>query len=384
MKKILLFMTMAAMMIGCQMSEMDTPYEGVSKLKTVTLSADMPSDDTKAALSTRNGHFSWQANDQISVLATDGKFYTLTLASGADTHQGVFSGQIPDGYTLTTVAAYPAFATDGSENTVYDAANGKLKYTIPVEYDYVDGNTNVPMVASVTEGSTPSDVVASFKQIGGVIRFPINAMPKEAKVVLTVKDIVVGATYEVVPSEAGTTELKGKSNKGVTNTVTVNYSSDVAGRTAEVNFPVPTGVYKDFSLEVFDAEGKSLVKKDYNVEKTINRATLLIMDAIDAGPMTISEVWPFFVDARVLFSKFAGVEKYAIYIDDIKNPVVVRGEELDGNMSALIGGDFAHNSTHTIRVAKVVDGLADEATMSEPVTFTSLIMISPLSSVETT
>ena len=80
-------MTMAAMMIGCQMSEMDTPYEGVSKLKTVTLSADMPSDDTKAALSTRNGHFSWQANDQISVLATDGKFYTLTLASGADTHQ---------------------------------------------------------------------------------------------------------------------------------------------------------------------------------------------------------------------------------------------------------------------------------------------------------
>ena len=364
-------MTMAAMMIGCQMSEMDTPYEGVSKLKTVTLSADMPSDDTKAALSTRNGHFSWQANDQISVLATDGKFYTLTLASGADTHQGVFSGQIPDGYTLTTVAAYPAFATDGSENTVYDAANGKLKYTIPVEYDYVDGNTNVPMVASVTEGSTPSDVVASFKQIGGVIRFPINAMPKEAKVVLTVKDIFIGGTYEVVPSEAGTTELKGQSIKGLTNIVTVNYSSDVAGRTAEVNFPVPTGVYKDFSIEVFDAEGKSLVKKDYNIEKTINRATLLIMDAIDAGPMTISEVWPFFVDARVLFSKFAGVEKYAIYIDDIKNPVVVRGEELDGNMSALIGGDFAHNSTHTIRVAKVVDGLADEATMSEPVTFTT-------------
>lgn len=370
-RHLLTLITLAAALIGCQMEEFDNGYNPESNLKKVRLTATMPSVDTKAALATRNGHFSWQENDQISVLATDGKFYTLSLASGADTHQAVFEGSISESASMTTVAVYPPMLENGADNTIYDAATGKLTYTLATEYDYVEGNTNVPMIATIAEGSTPETATASFKQIGSVIRFPINALPKKAKIVLTVKNNIIAMPYEVVPSEAGTTELSATSINGVTNTVTVNYASDYAGRTAEINIPVPTGVYGECAIEVFDENGESLVQKDYDLNREIKRATLLIMNAIDAGPMTISEVWPFFVDARVLFSKFAGVDKYAIYIDDIVNPVVVRGEEVDGNMQALIGGDFAHNSTHTIKVAKVVDGIADVKSMSEPVTFTT-------------
>lgn len=362
---------LAFAVIGCQMQEFDSGYDTESNLKTVMLTANMPSDETKAALSTRNGHFSWQENDQISVLATDGKFYTLTLKSGAESHQAVFEGAIPDDASMTTVAVYPPMAENGAENDIYNSNSGTLKYTIANEYDYVEGNTNVPMVATIVEGETPETCTAAFKQIGAVIRFPINALPKEARIVFTVKDKVIQMPYDIVPAEAGTTVLEANTIKGVTSAVTVNYSSELAGRSAEINIPLPTGFYGECSIEVFDANDESLVKNEYNLDRDIERATLLVMNAINAGPMTISEVWPYFVDARVLFSKFAGVDRYAIYIDDIVNPVVVRGEEADGVMQAVIGGNFAHNSTHTIKVATVVNGLADETTMSEPVTFTT-------------
>ena len=368
MKKLLLtFLTAATLFVGCQKSEVDSSEISGKKMQTVTLSATMPeNDDTRAAISS-TGLFSWQENDQLSVLATDGNFYTLTLTSGAGDYLAEFAGEIPDGVAITTVAVYPAIVANGAENTIYDATTGLLNYTLPTEYNFVPESTNVPMVASLEEGAT----YVSFKQIGGVIRFPINALPAQAKIVFTAKDMATTGSFPITVANAGTDAIEANITEGTNSTVTVNYTAQSAGVSADINIPVPVGTYENFSIEVFDANDVSLFAKDYALNKEIKRATLLLMNAIDAGPMAISEVWPYFVDARVLFSKFSGASAYAFYVDDSDEPIILAGEEVDGNMQAVIGGDFEHGSTHTVAVAKVVNGVVDESSKSEAVSFTT-------------
>ena len=55
----------------------------------------MASDETKAALNSETGAFSWQSGDVISVLATDGKFYDFTLSEGNGEQTAEFVGRIP-------------------------------------------------------------------------------------------------------------------------------------------------------------------------------------------------------------------------------------------------------------------------------------------------
>ena len=88
-------------------------------------------------------------------------------------------------------------------------------------------------------------------------------------------------------------------------------------------------------------------------------------------PMVIAEVWPFFVDARVVFSKCAA-DAYAFYIDGAETPVILEAEDvITGQVGALIGGEFKHNTTHTVAVAKVVDGTPVLESKSEAVSFTT-------------
>ena len=367
MKKLLFALfALSTLFVGCQKSEVDSSEISGKKMQTVTLSATMPeNDDTRAAISS-TGLFSWQENDQLSVLATDGKFYTLTLTSGAGDYLAEFAGEVPHDVAITTVAMYPAVVANGTDNTIYDSTTGVLNYTLPTEYTFVPESTNVPMIASLEEGATK----VSFKQIGGVIRFPLSTMlPAQAKIVFTAKDMVTTGSFPIAVENAGVDAIEATVSEGTNSTVTVNYVAEKAGVTADINIPVPAGTYKNFSIEVFDANNESVFAKDYELNKEIKRATLLLMNTVDAGPMTISAVWPYFVDARVLFNKFSGASAYAFYIDGSEEPVILDAEEIDGNMQAVIGGEFEHGSTHTVAVAKVYGDVIDEASKSEAVTF---------------
>ena len=61
------------------------------------------------------------------------------------------------------------------------------------------------------------------------------------------------------------------------------------------------------------ANDEVLFSKEYPNSYEIKRATLFNMKEIvmPERPMVIAEVWPFFVDARVVFSKVADVTEYA-------------------------------------------------------------------------
>ena len=224
------------------------------------------------------------------------------------------------------------------------------------------------MVAAFSENATHM----AFKQVGGVMRFPVKNMPTEAKFIITMEDKTITGAFPVDINNLGTSAMTAGSSASE---LVINYSSEIDGAYAEFNVPVPTGTYNNFTLTIKDANDKVLFTKEYTSDiNKVERATLLNMKEITLPerPMVIAEVWPFFVDARVVFGKSADVTEYAFYIDGAETPVIIAAEELDNGMAGgLIGGEFAHNSTHTVAIAKVVDGTPAKDYISETVEFTT-------------
>jgi hypothetical protein len=219
MKKIsLYFFGLAVALFGCQQESL----EPVGKnMKTVILTADMVLD-TKASIDSKTGDFKWQEGDVISVLATDNKFYDFTLKTGAGDIKAKFSGSIPVNSEITTVATYPAFVANGTENSVLEGTT--FNYTLPTEWTWKQDVSNVPMVASFAEGADGM----SFKQVGGVLRFHVKNMPAKGSVVLTTDASITGqfpvditglGTAAMVATEGSSTVSKGLGEGCLSSTV---------------------------------------------------------------------------------------------------------------------------------------------------------------------
>lgn len=355
---------MSLILFGCQQAEIINPNEtdGLS-MKTITLSAGIEAN-TKASLDSNTGAFTWQSGDVISVLANDGKFYDFTLTTGSGEREAEFEGSIPETADVTTVATYPAIVENGADNIIL--SGNTLNYVLPESWTYTKDASNVPMAATFGEGGGHM----AFKQIGGVMRFPVKNLPPEAEFVLTAHDKAITGPFPVDISNLGESAMASVSGQSV---VTISYSSDVDGADAEFSVPVPTGTYNNFNVSIKDADGNVLLSKDYKAGNKVDRAMLLKMKelVLPERAMVIKEVWPFFVDARVVFSKYEGVTKYAFYIDGAEEPVIREGEDLGELTGALVGGEFAHGSTHTVAVAKVIDDTPATEYKSAEVQFTT-------------
>ena len=361
----LFLLGLAGLFFGCQQAELAEPEDMVAvKMKTVTISAGIDGTDTKASLDSQTGAFTWQSGDLISVLATDGKFYDFILEGEYGVKTAEFVGKIPETAAITTVATYPRIVANGTDNTVLTGKT--LNYVLPATWNYAKDVSNVPMVATFGEGADHM----SFKQVGGVMRFPVKNLPAEAKFVVTMNDKTITGEFPVDIATLGESCM----TAGTTaSELVINYTSDADGQDAEFNVPVPTGVYNNFKVTIKDASDNVLFTKNYSKENTVKRATLLNMTelVLPERPMVISEVWPFFVDARVVFSGIKGVDQYAFYIDGSEDAVIVAAEDLGDKVGALIGGKFAHNTAHKVAVAKVVDGKPVLASKSAEVEFTT-------------
>ena len=364
--KTTILFSLLAFLCGCQQLEIIDSAESLPpKMKTVKLSAEINTSETRASLDSETGAFSWQSGDLISVLATDGKFYDFILESGASEKNAEFVGEIPEETEVTTVATYPRIVVEGTSST--GILNGNtLGYVLPSEWNYAKDVSNVPMVASFETGADHM----SFKQVGGVMRFPVKNLPMNASFVVTMKDKTITGSFPVELDKLGTTAMVAGAEESV---LTINYSSELDGVSADFNVPVPIGIYKNFKVEIKDANSAVLFEKEYVQDKTVNRATLLSMKelVLPERPMVVSEVWPFFVDARVVFTKREGVSKYAAYVDGAEEPVILDAEDWGNNSAVLIGGTFSHNTKHTVAVAKVVDGNIVADSKSEAVEFTT-------------
>ena len=362
--KYFIYSVIALALVGCSKDSIEETSGVSTKMKTVTISSGIE-EITRASVDSQTGAFAWQSGDLISVLATDGKFYDFILKDGeAGKNVAEFTGSIPETANVTTVATYPRIVSNGSANTVLDGST--LNYNLPATWTYAKDVSNVPMVAAFDEAAE----YMSFKQVGGLMRFPVKNLPAKAKFVLSMNKTITGS-FPVNISALGESAMV--AGETAASSVTINYTSDVDGAAAEFNVPVPTGVYAKFKVEILGANDEVLFTKEYPNSYEIKRATLFNMKEIvmPERPMVIAEVWPFFVDARVVFNKCAA-DAYAFYIDGAETPVILEAEDvITGQVGALIGGEFKHNTTHTVAVAKVVDGAPVLESKSEAVEFTT-------------
>ena len=340
--------------------------EQVSQLQTITISADMGSG-SRAGVSDA-GAFTWHADDAISVLATDGFYYTMNLTTGAGSKLAKFTGSLPTGVSITTVAIYPATVANGTAANIYN--DGTLTYTLPSEYTYKDGYAKVPMVSTFEAGAT----ALSFKHIGALVRIPLNGMPLTSKIQVAAKNRKIAGDFTMSTDKVGTPEgaIETQTIEG-NDVVTINYAGERAGGVAEINVPLPVGVYEDLIVSVKDGENNEVFTKTWSLkDKEFKRANLLVMQPEQVGPMAIVDVYPYFVDARVLWSKAKGADAYAIYVDGSSEPTIVAVDNLteeNGVYNCSFGGDFKHGSTHTVAVAPVIKGEVVADSKSEVVEF---------------
>lgn len=141
----------------------DTPSE--NGMKKVSFSAII--DDNLTKTSYENGTtFSWSAGDEISVLCSDGEFYTFTAdKTGAST---TFSGSIPENAALGNYAFFPA-----DEGHLYSG----LKFNIPEFKDLTaHPSADMPMV-----GDKGDDGNYTFMHCSGASLFTLTNIPDNIK-----------------------------------------------------------------------------------------------------------------------------------------------------------------------------------------------------------
>ncbi len=169
MKKIALVFTAlcTCMLFSCK-QEIATPQDPEitpeSGMQTVTITASIAETKTSYSESGSDLIFSWTAGDQISVLCTDGNFYTFTANSTAATT--TFTGVIPDGVSLGSYAFFPADA-----GHTYSG----LKFSIPEEKDLTSHmSADMPMVGDKGDGNA-----YSFMHCSGALKFTLANIPSE-------------------------------------------------------------------------------------------------------------------------------------------------------------------------------------------------------------
>ena len=304
MKKVLLtFVGVVLALSACtSLIEEDKIYQEASKEYTLSINVEM--DNTKAAVN--DGSFYWTKGDQISVYGTNGKFNTLTLASGEGTKEATFKGVIvgDEPVELELCAVYPA----GKHNVVYNepvvepgdpdepvsigmlATKSTGTHTVcinlPSEYTLPEDNLSAvfsPLFATI-DGGDPT-----FKHLCGLVALDFVNVPAAAtkfQFVSTNKSIV--GDFSFVLEETAVPELKAKTYSMAANTITFNLPASDVARDMKLYVPLPTGEYNGMIVRFLDASGNVLEELESYAVNKITRKGMVKMPkmtfvSIDGG-----------------------------------------------------------------------------------------------------
>lgn len=355
MKKIILIITaLAGLFLGCQKEEIFTlENENIAPATSVTLTAHIGGFDTKATIN-NEGKFLWESDDVISVLATDNKFYDFKLLSGAGQNKAEFMGLIPGGALPTTVAVYPAIASHGEANTVL--TDNMLTLNLPAERTHIQGKATAPMVASFAQGAEE----IKFMYVGGVIRFPVASLPANASVVVTMHDKTVTGNFPIDITKLGETEMVAGTTASE---VKINYVSDAPLAKAEINLPVPPGVYDNFNLTIYDGAGQATFTKDYTSKSNVvKRASILVMREIgftDDGVGTEPDDTDYdaFKLGKMPISFWWTVPEYAHGYDDAKTRELYADMAASGINVVLYNGEVNTSVAENKRIMDIAGEL---------------------------
>ena len=265
----------AAAMAATACLQENTPESLDAQAGKAALNATLEADQTKTALSGTETVV-WAEGDVVKVFDETGAGVDYTLTSGAGTSSAVFTSDA-DAQPQAGLAVYPAAVARQYES-------GSLELAWPTEIAYAEMALNAPMVATVEDGN------ASFKHLGGVLKFSVANIPAEAAafVFKTNADFAVPALTEIVP---GTTTCE----LGTSSTASEIRVTFAAGSMTKAKFliPVPCGTYQGFTVELQDASGVAIEGASKTSEKslTVDRADLKTFPLYGDVPAGYEVIW---------------------------------------------------------------------------------------------
>lgn len=240
-------------------------------LNTVELFASINESDSRAAV-TDGGVFSWTAGDQLDVYTSgDPAWQTFTLQGNGGLSSGTFQGTTMGDATPTSCALHPA-------SLGHVLSENKLTLTLPSEYEFKEGVTNVLMLAPVIEGKSN----LAFKHLGGLFRFVIKNIPTTASQFVftaTGKKLTGEFVIDDITPASGLPEIT-TSESGSENSVTIHFTASADIKERRFYIPVPTGSYGALKCEIKDAQGKLLTTTNVADTKEVSRAALMLVPVI--------------------------------------------------------------------------------------------------------
>ena len=279
----------ASIVVSCtKETPAETPDTSApAEMKLVTITASVDDTATKTAY-TPDGtdptllKFSWTKGDQISVLCSDGNFYTFVAAESAAS--ATFSGYIPEGSTLGTYALYPA-----DENHTYDVNNYyPFGFNIP---NYKDLSTSpsayLPMHSESSDG-----INFQFKHMTGAFRFTIeniDDMFKTVDVLISTGSLKISGVFQVRKSSTHSGYVTYAESTDNKDEKIFKRKAAVVNNAVQVYLPYSPGndLWGDTTIEVigYDAEGNSatLLSKTASFgDKSHTRAVIIPVASIVA------------------------------------------------------------------------------------------------------
>ena len=256
MKKLYLILAVACLAaIGCTKEISDNSIPTGS----VVLNAKVESDTKVGATVDKENStvaFTWTKGDQIAVQTTSG-VANFTLVGEGGEPNAQFSGNetpVNGGFAI-----FPAAAADVEAG----------KVNLPSEYNYVEGQTNALLYATVI-----NDVVR-FTHLGGLLSVEINGVPAGAKFVLTAEGLKINGEYAINTSAEVPVLNVVEAASAAESTVAVNFEN--ATENAVVYIPLPAGDYTSMKAQIFTSENKLISEAVASTTKSIKRKGLKAM-----------------------------------------------------------------------------------------------------------
>ncbi|MBP5374593.1 MAG: phosphodiester glycosidase family protein [Bacteroidales bacterium] len=219
-----------------------------------------------------SGALSWKEDDQIAVWTSNGssgKFCTFSLYTGAGTSSATFLGTPDEGYSVTTLAVYPAEAA-------VSYSDEKLTVNYPDSYEFGSSSAGVRMAAWF---ESTSDVL-SFKHLGGMLSFKFSGVPSWVNCLRLTTSKPVHGNFTVL--EQGGEKVV-SSTASSPDQIEISFGKDSVGE-GPFEIPVPAGTY-DFTVALYckDADDYYLCSKtscSTNAPKKVSRKSIVQMRAI--------------------------------------------------------------------------------------------------------
>ena len=237
--------------------------------RSVLLTANVDdSYSTKAGIS-EYGSFFWTENDQVAVYSNYNRFSIFRLKQGAGLSTAVFSGSMEDAEYPDRLAVFPSSIASSYDNDI-------LKVVLPSSYEYRDDYAlgTPPMLATISE----SDEMV-FKHLCGMIRITLDQVPEmAAEIRLTSTGNQLSGEFDV--SVKSDTPSIARNDSPTNNSVSISFPELNYPKTMTFSFPIPVGIFDEFSIEILDKNKNVLWSQKSSSRKTVRAGYLMSFDVI--------------------------------------------------------------------------------------------------------